>query len=122
MARARILLVEDDAGIRDSVAECLEIEGYEVSSVANGSEALAWLAREAPPDVLIADLVMPIVSGGELIDRVRADPRLAAVRSVLMTAAMPTSHAPLPRADATLPKPFELEALLDVVARLSPGA
>ncbi len=118
MAAARILLVEDDAGIRDSVAECLEIEGYRVSAVSNGTDALEWLAREVP-DVLLVDLVMPVMSGGELLERVRADPRLAAIPAVLMTAAMPTASAPMPEADAMLPKPFELDALLEVVARLA---
>jgi CheY-like chemotaxis protein len=117
MPAARILLVEDDAGIRDSVAECLELEGYAVSAVSNGSDAIAWLSREAPPDLLIVDLVMPVMGGSELLARVRADPRLAEVRALLMTAAMPS--ASMPAADATLPKPFELDALLDVVGRLS---
>lgn len=116
---ARILLVEDDSGIRDSVAECLQIEGYQVSAVANGSDALEWLAREVPPDVLLVDLVMPVMSGGELLARVKADPRLADVPAVLMTAAMPSARSPIPSADAVLPKPFELDALLDVVARLA---
>ncbi len=118
MAAARILLVEDDAGIRESVAEALESEGYRVSSAANGSDALAWLAREVP-DVLLVDLVMPVMSGGELLARVKADPRLAGIPAILMTAAMPTAQSPIPAADATLPKPFELEALLEVVGRLS---
>jgi CheY-like chemotaxis protein len=123
MAARRILLVEDDTGIRDSVVECLELEGYEVSAVPNGSAALDWLHRELPPDVLLVDLVMPVMSGGELLARVRADPRLASVPAVLMTAAIPTAQSPMPQADAVLPKPFELDALLDVVARLSgPGA
>lgn len=119
MASARILLVEDDAGIRESVAECLELEGYAVSAVSNGSDAMDWLAREAPPDLLIVDLVMPVMGGSELLARVRADPRLADVRALLMTAAIPSAHQPMPPADATLPKPFELDALLEVVARLS---
>jgi CheY-like chemotaxis protein len=119
MAAARILLVEDDTGIRESVAEVLELEGYQVSAVSNGSDALAWLAREVPPDVLLVDLVMPVMSGGELLARMKADPRLAGVRSILMTAAIPGPHSPIPAADATLPKPFELDALLEVVGRLS---
>jgi CheY-like chemotaxis protein len=118
-AAARILLVEDDTGIRDSVVECLETEGYDVAAVANGSDALDWLAREAPPDVLLVDLVMPVMSGGELIQRLKADPRLARVPAVLMTAMLPSPRTPVPAADALLPKPFELEALLELVARLS---
>ncbi len=119
MANARILLVEDDSGIRDSVVELLEAEGYAVAAAANGSDALEWLAREAPPDMLLVDLVMPMMSGGELLERVRADPRLAAIPAVLMTAAIPSPRAPVPAADAVLAKPFELDALLDLVARLS---
>jgi CheY-like chemotaxis protein len=119
MAAARILLVEDDSGIRESVAELLELEGYQVSAVSNGSDALEWLAREVPPDVLLVDLVMPVMSGGELLARLKADPRLADVPAILMTAAIPTAHSPIPGADATLPKPFELDALLEVVGRLA---
>jgi CheY-like chemotaxis protein len=122
MAAARILLVEDDAGIRDSVAECLELEGYRVAAVANGSAALEWLAREGPPAVLIVDLVMPVMSGAELLARIKEDPRLARVPAVLMTAAMATPEAPMPAVDAVLPKPFELDALLDLVRRLSTRA
>ncbi len=118
MTAARILLVEDDAGIRDSVAECLELEGYEVAAVSNGSDALDWLARDVP-DVLLVDLVMPVMSGGELLARVKGDPRLAGVPAVLMTAAIPTPQSPVPKADALLPKPFDLDALLEVVARLA---
>jgi CheY-like chemotaxis protein len=121
MTAARILLVEDDSGIRESVAEVLESEGYQVAAVANGSDALDWLARERPPDVLLVDLVMPVMSGGELLDRMKADPRFADVASILMTAALPSAGAPMPVVDATLAKPFELDALLDVVGRLSRG-
>jgi CheY-like chemotaxis protein len=119
MAATRILLVEDDSGIRESVAEVLELEGYQVSAVSNGSDALEWLAREVPPDVLLVDLVMPVMSGGELLARLKADPRLAGVPSILMTAAIPSAQSPIPAADATLPKPFDLDALLEVVGRLS---
>ncbi len=118
MAATRILLVEDDSGIRESVAEVLELEGYRVSAVGNGSDALEWLAREVP-DVLLVDLVMPVMSGGELLARVKADPRLADVPAILMTAAIPTAQSPVPAADATLAKPFELDTLLEVVGRLS---
>lgn len=119
MAATRILLVEDDSGIRESVAEVLELEGYQVSAVSNGSDALEWLAREVPPDVLLVDLVMPVMSGGELLARMKADPRLAEVPAILMTGAMPSPQCAIPTADATLSKPFELDALLDVVGRLS---
>jgi CheY-like chemotaxis protein len=115
---ARILLVEDDPGIRETVAECLEFRGYAVSAVANGVEALAWLSREAPPELIVLDLSMPVMNGRELLKRVRADPRLRGVPAVLMTGAMP-SRTPIPLAEAVLSKPFEFEDLLDTVARLA---
>ncbi len=118
MAAPRILLVEDDTGIRDSVAECLEIEGYRVAAVANGEDALEWLSREVP-DVLLVDLVMPVMSGGELLAHLKADPRLAGIPAVLMTAAIPAPGSFVPKADAMLPKPFDLDALLEVVRRLA---
>ncbi len=119
MAAARILLVEDDSGIRESVAEVLELEGYQVAAVSNGADAVEWLSRERPPDVLLVDLVMPVMNGFELLARVKADPRLADVRAILMTAAMPNAQSPIPAVDAMLPKPFDLDALLEVVGRLS---
>jgi CheY-like chemotaxis protein len=116
-ANSRILVVEDDAGIRESVEECLASEGYAVATVANGAEALEWLAREPAPALLVVDLVMPVMNGAELLERLRADARLREVPVVLMTAAMPGTGVPLPPADALLSKPFELEALLATVAR-----
>jgi CheY-like chemotaxis protein len=117
LAAPRILLVEDDTGIRETVVECLASEGYAVDAVANGADALAWLGREPPPDLVVLDLVMPVMNGAELLGRIRADARIADLPVVLMTAAMPSSALPIPKADAVLSKPFELDALLDTVAR-----
>lgn len=115
----RILVVEDDAAIRDSVEECLAAEGHVTASVANGAEALEWLGREPAPDLVILDLVMPVMNGAELMERLRADARLATIPVVLMTAAM--SGVAAPSAAAVLPKPFDLEALLAAVERHGRG-
>jgi len=114
-----ILLVEDDAAIRDTVAECLQAEGYGVHALARGAEALEWLRRERPA-LLILDLVMPGMNGAEVLERLRADPVLRDLPVVLMTAALPTRNAPLPSADTILTKPFELEQLLAAVAQHCP--
>lgn len=113
----RILVVEDDAAIRDSVEECLAAEGHVTASVANGAEALEWLEREPAPDLVILDLVMPVMNGAELMERLRADLRLATIPVVLMTAAMSSPRVAIPSAVAVLPKPFDLEALLAAVER-----
>ncbi len=109
--------MEDEAGIRESIAECLEAEGYAVASVSNGVEALAWLAREVPPDLLVLDLVMPHMNGAELVERLHADERLRDVPVVLTTALMPSERTPVPSVTALLRKPFDLDALLATVAR-----
>ena len=117
-----ILLVEDDAAIRDAVAECLETEGYRVQAAGDGAEALTWLARGVQPALIVLDLVMPVMNGAELLAQVRADPALERVPTLLMTAAIVSGATPLPEADATLVKPFDLDQLLGAIGRLVPRA
>jgi two-component system, chemotaxis family, chemotaxis protein CheY len=112
-----ILLIEDDAAIRDSVAECLVAEGYSVAPVANGVEGLDWLRRERRPDLVVLDLVMPIMNGHQFLAHLRGDPALRDLPVILMTAAMPSPRMTLPAADGYLSKPFELSELLDAVER-----
>jgi CheY-like chemotaxis protein len=83
-------------------------------ALAHGGEALAWARREVPALVLV-DLVMPGMSGAELVALLRAEPALAQVPMVLMTAARPATEEPL--ATEILRKPFELDDLLATVAR-----
>ena len=110
-----VLLVDDDDGIRDSVAECLVSEGYAVCAVANGAEALAALRTTERPGIILVDLVMPVMDGAELIDALRADPALRRIPVVLMTAA--SAKSGLPPADEYLEKPFHLDDLLATVER-----
>ncbi len=112
-----ILLVEDDAGIRDTVAELLASEGYSVSPVENGEEALRWLRNATRPNLIVVDLVMPVMNGAELIDALHDDAALREIPVVLMTAAAATATRPLPRADGYLSKPFDMGALLHAVAQ-----
>ncbi len=119
---ASILLVEDDAAIRESVADCLAFEGYRVLAVGNGREALEALRRGPAPAVVVLDLLMPVLGGAQFLEAQRADPAIAGVPVILMTAAIPSSTAALPRADAYLPKPFDLVDLLALVSRFAgPG-
>src|SRR3989442_8642619 len=67
----RVLVVDDDAAVRDAVREALELEGYEVATAAGGGEAEALLAREQM-DALVLDVLMPQMSGFELCRRLRA--------------------------------------------------
>ncbi len=87
-------------------------------AVEHGADALAWLAREPRPAVILLDLVMPVMTGDEFLERLRAAPALRDVPVLLMTAALPGATVASARADAVLTKPFELEELLAAVSRL----
>lgn len=116
-ASRSILLIEDDAGIRESVAECLESEGYAVTPVSNGLEGLDWLRRPHRPNLIVLDLVMPVMNGAQFLAELREDQVLRDLPVVLMTAAAPSAGMPLPDANGYLAKPFELSELLDVIER-----
>jgi DNA-binding response OmpR family regulator len=111
----RILLVEDDAGIRQGIADFLVLEGYAVDAVVNGEEALAYLRRGLPA-LMVLDLVMPVMNGPQLLARVREERLAPGVPVAIMTAAMPGASV-LPPAQAYLSKPFDLDELLAVVVR-----
>ncbi len=115
---AIILLVEDDPAIRDSLAECLAMEGHEVEAAGNGVEALRRLGAPPRPDLVLADMLMPAMGGAELLQRIRAEQALAGLPVVMMTAALPPGEAAARGADGYLAKPFEIEELFAVVGRL----
>src|SRR5438093_12351777 len=71
MPKSRILVVDDEAAIRDSLKMTLEYEGYELVGAATGQEGLALAEREAP-DLVLLDVTMPGMDGLEVLDRLRA--------------------------------------------------
>jgi CheY-like chemotaxis protein len=114
----RLLVVEDDPELRDVIVMALEQEGYAVRSAENGVEAMVSLyLSDGPPDAVVLNLHMPVMSGAELVDVVRHDPRLARIPLVLITgAAVPVD---LGRAvDVVLEKPFGLDELSGAVGGL----
>lgn len=84
--RPWVLLVEDDADLRSSLAELIGMQGYFVAEAANGLEALAWLCSHPQPALLLVDLAMPVLNGFRFRERQLADPRLAGIPTVAMTA------------------------------------
>jgi CheY-like chemotaxis protein len=118
MEPRRILLVEDDAAIRETIAELLEEEGYRVASAANGAEALELLSAPELPSVILLDLMMPVMSGWELHEALQDDPRLASIPVVVISASRSTERLAPIEAAAFLAKPFDATRLLDTVGRL----
>lgn len=112
--RPSILVAENHASIRETIATVLSMEGYRVVQAVDGAEVLAVLAYHVP-DLLLLDLSMPRVDGWEVMHAVRAQaPRFPVV---IMSATLhaPTIAAEL-GADGCLIKPFNVQALLDTVA------
>lgn len=110
-----VLVVEDEAFLREVVAESLQEAGYEVIHVGNGDEGLGVLQSDAPVDVLVSDIRLPGKSGYELAaagKSLRPD-----LRIVLMTGYAPSLPPELKAAvHRVLQKPFRIDSLAGVVA------
>ncbi|MBZ5709207.1 hybrid sensor histidine kinase/response regulator [Nannocystis pusilla] len=115
--RTRVLVVDDDEVIRETLREAFAGEGYEAITAADGGEALQTLMHEARPDVVILDLVMPVLDGGRVYQAMQADPQLAQIPVVVST----SEPARAPAGAILIPKPVKLARLLDTVARLCRG-
>jgi two-component system phosphate regulon response regulator PhoB len=82
---AKVLLVEDDANLRDIYFARFQAEGYDLSVAANGEEALAMTVK-VKPDLMILDVMMPRISGFDVLDIVRSTPDTAGTKVIMMTA------------------------------------
>ena len=109
-----VLIVEDDADLRDMMAQLLSLEGFNAATVSNGREALEYLHDGDRPDVILLDLMMPVMDGWEFRRRQQADPSVAGV-PVIVLSALDQSRAADVRADAFLKKPLDFDRLLTLV-------
>jgi DNA-binding response OmpR family regulator len=82
---AKILLVEDDVNLRDIYAARFAAEGYQVITASDGEEALASAVKERP-DLIILDVMMPKISGFDVLDILRSTPETKATKIIMMTA------------------------------------
>jgi signal transduction histidine kinase len=115
--KKEILLVEDDRGIRDTVKEVLEDEGYAVATAENGRDALETLRSGASPDLIVLDLRMPVMDGWQFRAAQKSDAAIADI-PVLAISADGSAKAEAIDAHAYLRKPLSTEALLEVVSRI----
>src|SRR5581483_4874007 len=103
-----VLIVEDDADLRDMMAQLLSLEGFQTATVANGREALEYLHRRESPDVILLDLMMPVMDGWEFRRLQQADPALARV-PVIVLSALDQSRTAEVNASAFLKKPLDFD-------------
>ena len=117
----RILIAEDEPNIVEALRFLLRRAGYEVDHVDDGERAVARLLA-APPDLLILDVMLPSRNGFEILKIVRAEPAIAALPVVMLTA-KGQSHdrrvATEIGADVFLTKPFSNAQVVDEVRRLA---
>jgi two-component system chemotaxis response regulator CheY len=106
-----ILVVEDDADVRECLADILSGEGYFVHTAADGRDALGALERIPQPCVVLLDLMMPGMNGWDFLEAIRQTPALSDLPVVIVSAYQGPSGFPV------LHKPVDLDELLRVVAR-----
>ncbi len=121
---ARVLVVDDTSQIRMLIRLNLELEGHEVEEAADGDECLARLRDTAAPavDVVTMDAVMEPRDGWSAVAEIRRDPALADLPVVMVTASVQAHQQARARqvgVDALVSKPFEPEALVEVVEDLA---
>jgi two-component system response regulator MprA len=119
MSRVKIMVVDDERAVRESLRRALELEGYEIDLAADGGEALARLNGDDQPDVLILDVLMPGIDGLEVARRVRrAGNRIPILMLTARDAVENRVEGLDAGADDYVTKPFALEELLARVRAL----
>ncbi|MBJ6760153.1 response regulator [Myxococcaceae bacterium JPH2] len=112
--RVTVLVVEDEQGILEAVADLLRDEGFRVLCAAHGREALAHLERDTP-DLVLTDWMMPVLDGPALVEAIRANPRLRDLALLGMSAVdVSLLRRKFPELEF-LQKPFDIQTLLEKV-------
>ena len=126
-AAPRILVVDDTPALLDVIRKALEEEGYLVRTCLESRQAVQ-MANEQQPDVIMLDVVMPEVSGWDVLAELRSNPAFAGTPVIVCTAYVAEAMSRLAELKGPdqhlglLPKPFELEELLEVVASVTAAA
>jgi CheY-like chemotaxis protein len=112
-----VLIVEDDRPICDMLTDILEDAGYTVVAAANGRQALDRLATLVP-DLILTDIMMPEMDGLELCAALQAQPHLASIPVIVMSAVSQQPLLAQCRCAAFLAKPFHITTLVTTVATI----
>ncbi len=116
-----VLVVDDDADLREIMAIALTTHGYRVVTAVSGAECLRRLRTDVRPHLILLDMMMPDVNGWEVCEALAQDPELADIPVVVLTGNVQISSDQV-RARLMLRKPVELAVLLAAVARFARNA
>lgn len=116
---ATVLVIDDEAPIVDLLIDIIEEQGHTAIHASNGVEGLV-VARERRPDLIISDVMMPLLDGYALLRALRSEPELSNTTVILVSAAFPRNGRPPvhPPADGYLRKPFDIAAVENLISRL----
>lgn len=119
MTRRTVLIIDDDADLREAVRDALEQAGHRVLEAANGRAALELLRGASErPDLILLDMMMPEMDGPAFRREQLEDPELAGIRTIVFTAYGAASDgAEQLSADGALEKPVSLSRLLAAIER-----
>ena len=111
-----VMIVEDDDEIRELLAEMLGDRGYLVSTARHGKDALELLRTKAHPNVVLLDLMMPVMDGWQMRAEMLADPKLATIPVIIVSGAADVQDGTeMLKAARVLTKPVKWAVLLDSV-------
>jgi two-component system, chemotaxis family, chemotaxis protein CheY len=110
---ARILLVDDDEEIRGTLGAVLQSEGFDVLEARNGLHALQQMLAHPLPDVILLDMMMPLMSGFEFLDVQQGDPRIRDIPVIAVTAY--AKVAEVKGVWGLVRKPFDLNELISAL-------
>jgi CheY-like chemotaxis protein len=113
--RGRVVIIEDDQAIRETLGMYLEGEGYEVAYAADGKEGLELLKNISKPGLILLDLLMPVMDGWQFLEQLARDSTLASIPVAIVTAYADRAHGIKGR--VILKKPVDLEALSTLVKK-----
>jgi len=120
MTKARIVVIEDDADLREAMCLMLHYEGYEVCGFSDATEAIRRIEDGLPVDVILLDLMMPIMTGWEFCEY-RAESATLARVPVIVVTAWQSATPPIGVSDVLL-KPFDPDGLQDAIGRALSGS
>jgi DNA-binding response OmpR family regulator len=117
MSNPRALIIEDEVDLADIFAKAIQSAGFDVQIIRRGDAALEWLSQ-ITPDLVVLDLHLPGVKGTDILERIRDDEQLSAMRVIVATADPRMAEDLYEKADLILLKPIGYLQLQDLAKRL----
>ena len=118
-AQRRVLIAEDNPDLRRIFTHVFQHHQFSVEIAVDGAEALAFLAANQPPDVMILDVNMPRLNGLEVLAYIRQTPHLEALKVIVVTGnSVAMDHPDAQHADLFLLKPISINELITMARRL----